>query len=240
VRAPGRASAAPTVASIGSSSPKSVIPADPRLGLILLTVAAGLGPVAHLWGQSALHALLGGFLTFQSTRVRFRFADKELDVVFVQPGDAEEAAEVADTSSSGENKLQGGALCLFVRSRECGRTDARALCVTGGANAWSLSSITNWEFWWPGFPVLVFYKENQTRPEGQPHFFPIIMDGKVLYETMLKRMPPSLNPKPSPEEWSLDLALRQTSIGRALREKLSPEQAAWAKETKGIPFVDKY
>ena len=66
------------------------------------------------------------------------------------------------------------------------------------------------------------------------------MDGKVLYETMLKRMPPSLNPKPSPEEWSLDLALRQTAIGRALREKLSPEQAAWTKETKGIPFVDKY
>ena len=154
MRAPGRAALPPARAS---ATPRDVIPADPRLGLVLLGVAATLGPVAHLCGQAGLHSLLGGFLTFQSTRVRFRFSDKELDVVFVQPGEGEEAAAAAGTESSGENKLQGG-----------------------GANAWSLDKITNWEFWWPGFPVLVFYKETQTRPEGQPHFFPIIMDGKKV------------------------------------------------------------
>jgi hypothetical protein len=69
-----------------------------------------------------------------------------------EPGASDDTALAASTASSGDNKLQGG-----------------------GANKWSLESITNWEFWWPGFPVLVYYKENQTRPEGQPHFFPIIM-----------------------------------------------------------------
>ena len=71
-----------------------------------------------------------------------------------------------DTDSSGDNKLQGG-----------------------GANKWSFDRSYNWEFWFPGFPVLVYYKENQPKAEGQPHFFPIIMDGKKLYEVMLEKMP---------------------------------------------------
>ena len=45
--------------------------------------------------------------------------------------------------------------------------------IIGGANRWPYSSFTNWELWWPGFPVLVYFKETQTRPEGQPHFFPV-------------------------------------------------------------------
>jgi hypothetical protein len=32
----------------------------------------------------------------------------------------------------------------------------------------------NWELWWPSFPVLVYFKETQTKPEGQIHFFPVI------------------------------------------------------------------
>ena len=31
----------------------------------------------------------------------------------------------------------------------------------GGANKWSFKSVTNWEYWWPGFPILVYFKENQ-------------------------------------------------------------------------------
>lgn len=30
--------------------------------------------------------------------------------------------------------------------------------VVGGQNRWSYDSFVNWEFWWPGFPVLVYYK----------------------------------------------------------------------------------
>ena len=92
------------------------------------------------------------------------------------------------------------------------------------------------------------------------------MNGKVLYETMLARMPPSVNPKPSPADWNLDTALEATSIGalvlrrasrdactwslhltaaplrlpgRAIKAKLEPEQLKLIKELKGIPMVDK-
>jgi hypothetical protein len=168
----------------------TVLPGDYRIGATLLTVATFLGPGCHLWSQFFVHGLLGAFLAFQASRVRFRFSDTELDVVFIEPGASDDTALAADTDSSGDNKLQGG-----------------------GANKWALSSITNWEFWWPGFPVLVYYKENQTRPDGQPHFFPIIMDGKKLYETMLARMPPSVNAKPPVEDWNLDTALQATPVG---------------------------
>ena len=28
----------------------------------------------------------------------------------------------------------------------------------GGENKWKFSTFTNWEFWWPSFPVLVYFK----------------------------------------------------------------------------------
>ena len=36
------------------------------------------------------------------------------------------------------------------------------------------STFVNWELWWPQFPILVYFKETQTKPEGQIHFFPVI------------------------------------------------------------------
>jgi hypothetical protein len=85
----------------------------------------------------------------------------------------------------------------------------------------------------------VYYKETQTRPDGQPHFFPVLADGKQLYATMLARMPPSMNRKPPVTDWSLDLALQQTALGRALRDKLSDTDLERAKRTRGWPGVDK-
>ncbi|KAJ1443884.1 hypothetical protein SESBI_00056 [Sesbania bispinosa] len=61
----------------------------------------------------------------------------------------------------------------------------------GGKNRWKYSTFVNWEFWWPNFPILVYFKETQTKPEGQIHFFPIIFNGKQLYETMVERAGPS-------------------------------------------------
>jgi hypothetical protein len=126
----------------------------------------------------------------------------------------------------------------------------------GGANRWAYDSFVNWEFWWPAFPCLVYFKvgwvgggwvpgkccqrvctqgrgllltpladvllllllpplaaavlcscccscrrllfsfsallqETQTKPEGQIHFFPIIMDGGQLYKVMSERCGPS-------------------------------------------------
>jgi hypothetical protein len=197
--------------------PTVVMPGDYRIGATLLGVSVFLGPVCHLWWpQFFIHGFLGAFLAFQASRVRFRFSDKELDVVFVEPGASDDSALAASTTSSGDNKLQGG-----------------------GANAWSLEAITNWEFWWPGFPVLVYYKENQTRAEGQPHFFPIIMDGKKLYETMLERMPASKNAKVSPADWNLLTALEATPVGRNLIDQLDDQQKAQAKSIDKMPFFDK-
>ncbi len=34
-------------------------------------------------------------------------------------------------------------------------------------------------------------QENQTKPEGQIHFFPIIFNGRQLYEVMSERCGPS-------------------------------------------------
>lgn len=28
----------------------------------------------------------------------------------------------------------------------------------GGRNRWAYNTFTNWEFWWPNFPVLVYFK----------------------------------------------------------------------------------
>jgi hypothetical protein len=44
----------------------------------------------------------------------------------------------------------------------------------GGRNRWSYSAFTNWEFWWPAFPVVVYFKETQTKPEGRIHLFLIV------------------------------------------------------------------
>ncbi|KAG8376003.1 hypothetical protein BUALT_Bualt09G0017800 [Buddleja alternifolia] len=61
----------------------------------------------------------------------------------------------------------------------------------GGKNRWKYSTFVNWELWWPSFPVLVYFKETQTKPEGQIHFFPVIFNGKQLYDVMVERCGPS-------------------------------------------------
>lgn len=43
------------------------------------------------------------------------------------------------------------------------------------------SAFVNWELWWPQFPVLVYFKETQTKPEGQIHFFPVIFVSPLIY-----------------------------------------------------------
>lgn len=66
----------------------------------------------------------------------------------------------------------------------------------GGRNRWPYRSFVNWELWWPGFPVLVYFKETQTKPEGQIHFFPVIFNGEQLYQIMVERCGKSVNSLP--------------------------------------------
>lgn len=68
----------------------------------------------------------------------------------------------------------------------------------GGKNRWKYSTFVNWELWWPNFPILVYFKETQTKPEGQIHFFPVIFNGKQLYDVMVERAGPSKNSGPKP------------------------------------------
>jgi hypothetical protein len=85
-----------------------VVPGDYRVGGVLLGVALLTGPALHLWTQFLVHGVLGGFLAFQASRVRFRFTRTDLEVVFIEPGADDSAALATDVASSGDNKLQGG------------------------------------------------------------------------------------------------------------------------------------
>lgn len=66
----------------------------------------------------------------------------------------------------------------------------------GGKNRWKYSTFVNWELWWPNFPILVYFKETQTKPEGQIHFFPVFFNGKQLYDVMVERAGPSKTSAP--------------------------------------------
>eukprot|EP00884_Botryococcus_braunii_P008115 jgi/Botrbrau1/17304/Bobra.0015s0057.1 len=130
---------------------ETIIP-DPSYNIpIVLLGIAGLSAFEGNAVISGLTGVLGAFLAFQASRVRFRFEADALEVVI---GNKQESSENA-----------------FV----------------GGENRWKYDTFTNWEFWWPSFPVLVYFKETQTKPEGQIHFFPIIFNGKQLYNVMLER-----------------------------------------------------
>ncbi|XP_030938568.1 uncharacterized protein LOC126715385 [Quercus robur] len=103
-----------------------------------------------------------------------------------------------------------GLLLLFQTTRVRFVFDAEALEVkvgeqlqdsgenvfVGGENRWKYSTFVNWELWWPNFPILVYFKETQTKPEGQVHFFPVIFNGKQLYDVMVERAGPSKNSGP--------------------------------------------
>ncbi|VAI45045.1 unnamed protein product [Triticum turgidum subsp. durum] len=60
------------------------------------------------------------------------------------------------------------------------------------------STFVNWELWWPQFPILVYFKETQTKPEGQIHFFPVIFNGRQLYDIMVERAGSSETSGPGP------------------------------------------
>ncbi|CAI5937704.1 unnamed protein product [Closterium sp. NIES-64] len=118
--------------------------------------------------------LPGAFSLPQTTRVRFVFGEEALETTRVRFVFGEEALEVRigqQLESSGEN--------VFVGGENKWRYDTFV--------NWEYDTFVNWEFWWASFPVLVYFKETQTRPEGQVHFFPIIANGKQRYDVMVER-----------------------------------------------------
>ena len=119
------------------------------------TAISALSIAAHSYLPAVFFGLVGALLFVQTGRVRFQFDDQALEVK-VSAGKAEALKE------SGEN------------------------FAVGGKNRWNYSSFTKW-FFLPSkaFPILVYFTERQTDPaKDQLHLFPVIMDGKQLYETM--------------------------------------------------------
>eukprot|EP00752_Nemacystus_decipiens_P011281 g10024.t2 len=59
----------------------------------------------------------------------------------------------------------------------------------GGESRWNYDTWTNWEVY-PNeqLPVLMYFKETQTKPEGQIHFFPFIMEPEKLLEEVRSRV----------------------------------------------------
>ena len=102
--------------------------------------------------------ILGLFLIVQTLRIRFVFDDEALEVKTVSLGGGD------DLVQTGEN------------------------FAVGGENRWTYDSFVNWEFF-PSvdLPILVYFKETQTKPEGQIHFFPILFNGRELSEVMQQR-----------------------------------------------------
>eukprot|EP00611_Tribonema_gayanum_P018435 TRINITY_DN3154_c0_g1_i1.p1 TRINITY_DN3154_c0_g1~~TRINITY_DN3154_c0_g1_i1.p1 ORF type:complete len:197 (-),score=53.99 TRINITY_DN3154_c0_g1_i1:141-731(-) len=60
----------------------------------------------------------------------------------------------------------------------------------GGQNRWAYDTWTNWEVYpSEALPVLMYFKETQTSPEGQIHFFPFIMNPGQLLKEVRARVP---------------------------------------------------
>jgi Protein of unknown function (DUF3119) len=127
-------------------------------GFLATAATAGFG--FDNWWAGVPIGLIGLLLLVQTGRVRFVF-DKEAMEVFVE------------------------------RKNEKGEVEqgSRENFVVGGKNRWKYSTFTDW-FFIPSkdFPILMYFKENQTSPEGQVHLFPVIMDGKMLYETLMEKV----------------------------------------------------
>ncbi|XP_020099612.1 uncharacterized protein LOC109718034 isoform X1 [Ananas comosus] len=152
---------------------REIVVPDPdyRIPIVLLGISAGFVYLDNLLAAAPV-GLLGLLLLFQATRVRFVFDEEAL----VHPAlffSLNSEVKIGDQlTESGEN--------VFV----------------GGKNRWKYSTFVNWELWWPQFPVLVYFKETQTKPEGQVHFFPVIFNGKQLYDVMVERAGPSKTSAP--------------------------------------------
>lgn len=150
-------------------SNSKVIVSKPKFETIIVpedyTVSAGF--LASAVVTFLLHNVIGGgvlgaiglLLFIQTGRVRFVF-DGEAMEVLIKSKTSESALE-----SSGEN------------------------FAVGGKNRWSFSSFTSWRFLPSNsLPILMYFKEIQTKPEGQIHFFPVIMKSDVLKELMILRV----------------------------------------------------
>mmetsp|Transcript_168251 Transcript_168251/g.298106 ORF Transcript_168251/g.298106 Transcript_168251/m.298106 type:complete len:170 (-) Transcript_168251:111-620(-) len=59
----------------------------------------------------------------------------------------------------------------------------------GGRNRWKYDTIEEWAMYpSPESPILVYFREKQTKPEGQPHLFPVLFEPDELKQLMVERV----------------------------------------------------
>lgn len=137
--------------------PDLVVDSDYTLAIAFAAVGASIilsNPNVGGIVGGGLIAILASLFAVQATRVRFAFDKDCFELKNIDTAGSEE-----QLSDSGEN--------VFV----------------GGKNRWAYGSFVNWDFY-PSiaFPILVYFKETQTSPDGQIHFFPAIANCKQLEE----------------------------------------------------------
>ena len=151
-----------------------ILSPDFRLGLSTAALGFVLKNMFGASGMGLFFTILGGFFVLQTSRLRFCFGSDTFSVL-----------RVSGLSESGygnhlkPKSIQGG---LASNSTE-GEGEERRVTAIG---PWSYGSIIEWRFWWPGFPLLAYFKETQTKETGQRHFIPMLMDGRSMYEQMQK------------------------------------------------------
>ena len=129
---------------------KVVIPGNYNVAAGFLATAALSGFCFHNAFAAVPLALIGAFIFRQTGRVCFVFDNDSMEVCYVDK-------EAPD-----------------------GIKQSRENFAVGGQNRWTYKSFKNWYFV-PSkeVPVLMYFSETQTKPEGQFHLFPVIMDSKV-------------------------------------------------------------
>jgi len=126
-----------------------VLAPDFRLALSVLAVGLQLWWTLNWSTLGIFISVVGGFLTMQTARLRFRFTSSAIDVLRVRG--------LSDTGSESE---KAGKLAT-----DAGDADVTTKETARAVGPWKFSSIANWDFWWPGFPVLAYFKETQVRPD---------------------------------------------------------------------------
>jgi hypothetical protein len=105
--------------------------------------------------------LLGVLFAIQARRIRFVFNEQYFEIKTV---------EQTTTTTAGSK----GIVVL---------KDSGENFVVGGANRWAYTTFVNWKFF-PSLdvPILVYFKEIQTKNDGQIHFFPAVANCKQIRE----------------------------------------------------------
>eukprot|EP01041_Mallomonas_annulata_P001262 gene1262-2439_t len=139
--------------------PKEIVAKDYKVAIGIMGAGLGVASLldAPIYGVPLF--VFGSFLLFQVQRVNFVFDQDAVEIM------------VNKNKNEAEAQLEKSADNLFV----------------GGRNRWKYSTFTKWGFVpSKAVPILFYFFETQTKPEGQFHLFPLVVNANKLEEVMVK------------------------------------------------------